>query len=224
MSTTTNDAYLAGLNAFYAKSFGYLTIGMGLTTILSFLIYSVPALFAIASNPIVLIGCFIALIVLAWKASPNKSASSAWAQFLGFATLSAFVITPYAAMHTAANVTMAFSAAVITSAVAGLYGYTTKKDLSKWGGLLMIGFIAALIVMVINMFIGSSLLSIGISLIVIPLYLFATAYDVQMLREMYDQQYGDSEKSLAIFGALILYINIKGLFIHILNFLGVLND
>ena len=88
----------------------------------------------------------------------------------------------------------------------------------------MIGFIAALIVMVINMFIGSSLLSMGISLIVIPLYLFATAYDVQMLREMYDQQYGDSEKSLAIFGALILYINIKGLFIHILNFLGVLND
>lgn len=224
MTTQTADKYTSGLNAFYQKVFGYMFLGVGLTAILSFFIAQSPALIAFASNLIVFILTFVVMIAVLWKASPDISPASAWARFIAFSSLSALLITPYVLMHSGANITLAFVSACITFGVAALYGYSTKKDLSSMANLFIIGFIAAIVVIFINMFIGSTWLSLGISLFVIPLYLGMIAYETQSLRTMYDQQVGNSEKSLAIFGALILYVSFKGLFIHLLNILGILND
>jgi FtsH-binding integral membrane protein len=224
MTTQSAEHYISGLNAFYQKVFGYMFLGVGITAILSFFIAQSPQLVAFASNPIVFILTFVVMIGILWKASPDISPASAWTRFIAFSAISALFITPYVLMHTAANITLAFISACITFAVAALYGYTTKKDLSGMANLFIIGFIAAFVVILINLFIGSTWLSLGISLFVIPLYLGMIAWETQALRDMYDQKVGDSEKSLAIFGALHLYVSFKGLFIHLLNLLGILND
>ena len=47
-----------------------------------------------------------------------------------------------------------------------LYGYTTKRDLTKLGGFLFMGLIGIIIASVVNIFVGSTALQFAILLLV----------------------------------------------------------
>ena len=70
----------------------------------------------------------------------------------------------------------------ITAAMFGatsLYGYTTKRDLSKLGSFLFMGLIGVVIASVVNLFLGSSALQFAISVIGVLVFTGLTAYDTQ---------------------------------------------
>ena len=72
-----------------------------------------------------------------------------------------------------------------------LYGYTTKRDLTKLGGFLFMGLIGIIIASVVNMFVGSTALQFAISVIGVLVFVGLTAYDTQNIKNMYYG--GDSE-------------------------------
>lgn len=98
-----------------------------------------------------------------------------------------------------------------------LLGYYTNMDLSKLGTYLLMALIAIIIASVINIFIGSSSLEFGITIIGVLIFVGYVAYDINMLKKstLYEQ-----DENLPIYWALQLYLDFINLFIKLLRLLG----
>ncbi len=111
----------------------------------------------------------------------------------------------------------------ITSAmftVTAAWGYTTKKDLSSWGNILLMGLIGIIIAAIVNIFLASSALAFAISVLGVIIFTGLTAYDMQNLKDEYYQIGEHERKTFALMGALSLYMNFVNLFLHLLQLLG----
>jgi FtsH-binding integral membrane protein len=120
-----------------------------------------------------------------------------------------------------------FQVFFITAATFGsmaLYGYTTKRDLSKIGSFLMMGVIGVVIVGIVNVFLQSSMLSTMISLISVVIFTGLTAYDMQTIKAIYYETQGEDREKAGVFGALNLYMDFINIFISLMNLLGQKKD
>ena len=78
--------------------------------------------------------------------------------------------------------------------------------------------------MVNVIFFQSTMMSLITSCVTVLLFAGVTAYETQMIKEMYYE--GDTPgvaKGKSIFGAFALYGSFITLFVHILNILGIMN-
>ena len=66
-----------------------------------------------------------------------------------------------------------------------IWGYTTKKSLAKMGSFLMMGLIGLIIASIVNIFLGSSALQFAMSIIGVIIFAGLTAYDTQVIKEIY---------------------------------------
>ena len=82
------------------------------------------------------------------------------------------------------------------------------------------------IMSIINIFIGNSGFSILISIISIVIFLGLTAWDMQMLKAMYNYYSSDEQElnKVAIYGALDLYLDFINIFLQLLNLFGKSKD
>jgi FtsH-binding integral membrane protein len=109
-----------------------------------------------------------------------------------------------------------------TFAAMSLYGYTTKRDLTKMGSFLIMGLIGIIIAAIVNIFLASSALAFAISVIGVLVFVGLTAYDTQRVKETYlESDDGETMSKKAIFGALTLYLDFINLFIMLLQLFGV---
>ena len=112
----------------------------------------------------------------------------------------------------------------ITSAlflIFALIGKYTKLDLSKIGTYLFMMIIGVLICSIINIFVRSSMLSLGISIVSIIAFLGFIAYDIQRVLTLAEQI---EEESLAVFCAFQLYIDFINIFIDLIRLFGDAKD
>lgn len=139
----------------------------------------------------------------------------AFAAVMGLSFSAIFIV------YTSASIFMAFMSAAILFGTMTFYGYFTKRSLESVGQFLIIGLIAICIASIVNIFVGSSLMTTVISAIAIIIFLGLTAYDTQRIREMisYDN-YGNAE----ITGALTLYLNFINIFLNLLQLFGNRNE
>jgi len=118
--------------------------------------------------------------------------------------------------------------AVTLSITAGAFGgmavlgYTTNVDLTKFGSLMYMLFIGIFIAAIANMFIGSELLSYGISILGVFVFTGLTAYYMQQLKGVaQNQMLSELDRNkLALVGGLMLYILFVNLFLSLLRLLG----
>lgn len=102
------------------------------------------------------------------------------------------------------------------------YGYTTKKDLSRWGTILLVSLLVTIVVSVLNYFIfNSSTTDIVISAIGVFIFCGFIAYDMQKVKLMLPTL---GEEKAAIIGAFELYLDFINLFIRLLELFGKDND
>lgn len=100
----------------------------------------------------------------------------------------------------------------------GLIGYFTKLDLSKFGIYLVMALFGIIIVGLINIFIGSETLNLGLCIIGIIIFLAYVAYDINKIKR---NMYGiDNIENTAIIGAFELYLDFINLFIRLLRLFG----
>jgi FtsH-binding integral membrane protein len=114
-----------------------------------------------------------------------------------------------------------FAVATGLFATMGLYGYSTKKDLTSLGSFMMMGLFGLIITMIINMFMKSSTLSYVLSAVGVLIFTGITAYDVQHARLSYSMS-DDNETAAkkVIWGAFMLYLDFINLFLHMLRLFG----
>ena len=103
-----------------------------------------------------------------------------------------------------------------------LYGYTTKRDLTKFGTFLFMGLIGIIIASVVNLFIGSTMMQFVISVIGVLVFTGLTAWDTQRIKNTYDavSSSGELMAKTAVMGALNLYLDFLNLFVMLMHLLG----
>jgi len=135
-----------------------------------------------------------------------------FAAVMGISMASIFIV------YTIGSITSAFMGASILFAVMSFYGYFTKRDLTSIGQFMIIGLIAIVIASIVNIFIGSSTMSMVISALAIIIFLGLTAYDTQNIRNLVS--YADASGKEEIIGALSLYMNFINIFLSLLQLFG----
>ena len=102
-----------------------------------------------------------------------------------------------------------------------IYGYTTKRDLTKFGSFLMMGLFGIIIASIVNIFMKSNMMYFVISILGVLIFVGLTAYDTQKIKNMYLAS-DDTEISgkKAVMGALTLYLDFINLFIMLLRLFG----
>ncbi len=111
----------------------------------------------------------------------------------------------------------------ILFAVFALIGKYTKIDLSKFGIYLFIGFIAIIILELINIFVMNNTLDMIACIIGIVVFLGYVAYDVQRIIRSDDYD-GIKDTSIPIVFAFNLYIDFINLFLDLLRLFGDSSD
>lgn len=136
---------------------------------------------------------------------------------LAFASLMGLSMSAMIAAYTAVSIVQAFMGAAVLFLTMTLYGYTTQKSLDSWGGFLLVGLIAIIVVSLINLFIGSSMLAMIVSAAAVLIFLGLTAYDTQKIKE---QLATSNSPAVEVYGAMSLYLDFINLFIHLLSLFG----
>lgn len=213
----------AGLNSFMTKMYGFMAGAVAISAVTAYLIsnvYQVQALTFFANNRWAVWGILILQVVLVMSMSFKADRSPAMSLTgLGlYSVLEGLFFGLIVQVYSSQDVTMAFVSATVMFTVLALMGTNTKKDLSGIGRQAMAALIALIIVMIINIFLRSSIITLAFSFIGVVIFAALIAWDSQRFRQIYIQ-YGNqiNTTNLAIMGALQLYLDFVNLFIQLLN-------
>jgi FtsH-binding integral membrane protein len=144
--------------------------------------------------------------------------------FWVFSALMGVSLSSIFLIYTHTSIVRVFFITAATFGALSLYGYTTKRDMSGMGSFLFMGMIGIMIALLVNAFLGSTMMQFIISVVGVLVFAGLTAYDTQRLKNDYiygfASQGGDVAERAAITGALSLYLNFINLFTFLLQLLG----
>lgn len=142
--------------------------------------------------------------------------------YIGYSAVTGLTLSSVFLAYELSSIIMIFLMTSIIFALLSVYGYVTKKDVSKIGPILFFGLIGIIIVTILNIFVfKSSSFDIWISIISIIIFLGFVVYDINLIkRKMYDI---DDDK-LAVYGAFQLYLDFVNIFLDLLRLFGESND
>jgi uncharacterized protein len=236
----TAGAIDQGLRSFMLGTYNYMALGVAATAAVVMALIANPAVMsAIALGPMKWV-VFAAVLGLGWFApklfysgSTALAHGAYWAYCALWGVMMAPMIGHFLSHGLVGLVGQAFFIAAATFGATSLIGYTTKKDMTGWGGFMSMASIGLIIAMLASFFFitdpgTSKVVSLVISSIVVLLFSAVTAWETQTIKSMYLQgaSHGDQTftKRSSIFGAFMLYGSFVTLFVHILNILGIMNN
>ncbi len=208
------------------KVYTWMTLALVLTGLTAYGVATSPGiLMAIYSNPALLWGLVIAEFALVFgvSAAINRlSLTTATLMFVAYSVINGALLSSIFLVYTAASITSVFFITAATFATMALIGYTTKTDLTSVGKLLFMALIGLIIATVVNIFVGSSMLTMICSYVGVLIFVGLTAYDSQKIKHMLQQapDAGESSQKLALLGSLTLYLDFINLFIYLLRIFG----
>ena len=235
--TVDQAAIDEGLRAYMLKVYNYMTIGLMLTGFIAYffgkasivtndmgqiigvtqigaLLFGSPLKWLIMLAPLGFVFYLSARI-------SRMSVSTAQITFWLFASIMGLSLASVFIEFTQTSIARVFFITAGTFGAMSLYGYTTKRDLTKLGGFLFMGLIGIIIASIVNWWIQSPIMYFVISVIGVLVFVGLTAYDTQSIKNMYYA--GDAEETgskKALMGALRLYLDFINLFILLLQLFG----
>lgn len=208
------------------RTFVWMALGLAIT--------GLTAIFAADSNftyylfsgsGFLFYGLLIAELALVWFLSSQimkLSVPVATASFAVYSVLNGLTLSPIFYIYTEDSIASTFFVTAGTFGAMALFGYVTKRDLSRWGSLLFMALIGLIIASVVNWFLASTTLMWITTYAGILIFVGLTAYDTQKLKKMLWETAGDEElsKRVSLIGALNLYLDFINLFLYLLRILG----
>jgi len=214
------------VNSAMLRVYNHMLMAIVTSAVVAGLVASSPAAMAFfftgVMKWIILFLPLVAVFGVTYVLNNNPSSSVAVAMLHGFAGIMSISLGAIVHVYTTGSLIMAFASSAILFATMSFYGYFTKRSLESMGQFLIVGLIAIIIASIVNIFIGSSVMTMVISAIAIIIFLGLTAYDTQQIREMVSVE--DANTSVEILGALTLYLDFINIFVNLLQLFGVKND
>ncbi|MBQ8265576.1 MAG: Bax inhibitor-1/YccA family protein [Bacteroides sp.] len=213
--------------AVFKKVYLWMSFALVISGLTAMYIAKQPEVVAtIFSNNLYFILMMVAQLGLVWFISARImqiTSFTATLLFIAYAILTGFTLSLIFLAFTAESITTVFYITAGTFAAVSLYGYTTKSNLSSFGGYLFMGLIGLIIASVVNWFLKSEMLYWIVSYVGVMIFVGLTAYDTQKIKTMV-QAYGcedtETTNKVALIGALELYLDFINLFLYLLRIFG----
>lgn len=207
-------------NNVYYRMFTWLAIGLLITFVSGYslslnkdLLYS---MLGIGMIPIIIIELLIAVFmgVRIKKMSPITTKIC----YIVYSVITGITFGVIFLQYKLSSIILIFLTTAILFGLLSVYGYITKKDLTKLSTILVVGLIAIVLVSILNVFIfRSSSLEVMLSILSIIIFLGFIAYDVHNVKYLMNTI--DEDKA-AVYGAFQLYLDFINLFIRLLELFG----
>jgi uncharacterized protein len=213
-----------GLRQHMVRVYNYMGLGLVLTGLVAYIVGTTPALYVpIFSTPLKWVVMLAPLAFVLFFSFRMQTISAAGAQgmFWAFCAVMGLSMASIFLVFTGTSIARTFFIAAAMFGATSLYGYTTKRDLSRFDSFLIMGLIGVVIASLVNLFLASSTLQFVVSIVGILVFVGLTAWDTQSIKEQYAENFdAESQQKLAVFGALSLYLNFINIFQLLLNFTG----
>jgi FtsH-binding integral membrane protein len=215
----------AGLRHYMSAIYKNMAIGLLITGLIAMFVASSPALMALffgtpLSWVVILapVGMALYLGFRFQNMTPLAVRNLFYAYSAAMGLSLAFIFLAY----TGESIARIFFVTASVFGAMSIYGYTTKKDLTKMGAFLFMALIGVIISSLVNIFLQSSGLNFIISIVSVLLFTGLTAYDTQRLKDLYFELSGSDEiaEKMAYYGALTLYMDFINLFMALLRLFG----
>ena len=212
----------AGLRAYMLRVYNYMAAGIGLTGLVAMLTYQLTGE-ALLQSPLMWVFMLapLALVFFIGSRINTLSVETARTLFFIYAAAVGLSLSTIFHVYTESSIARVFFISAATFGALSIWGYTTRRDLSRFGTFLFMGVIGIVIASVVNLFLRSSGLDWLISIVGVGVFAGLTAYDTQRIKGMYDRNDGPTHAGRkAVMGALSLYLNFINLFMLMLRLAG----
>ncbi|MBN1830519.1 MAG: Bax inhibitor-1/YccA family protein [Deltaproteobacteria bacterium] len=216
------------VNDFVRSVYNWMCIGLALTGFTAFYVSSSETMRQLVfGNQLIFFGLIIAELIMVFSLVSRvkrMSAGTATSLFVVYSVLNGVTLSFIFLVYASASIVSTFFICAATFLACSFYGWTTKKDLTSFGGFLLMGLFGIIIASVVNIFIQSTVMQMMVSYIGVFVFVGLTAYDTQKLKNMALSQPAGLDGAVirkgAIMGALSLYLDFINLFLFLLRILG----
>lgn len=222
-----NYATQAVQSALIRNVYTWMTLALAITGLVAlYMAKSLTLLSFILGNSFVFGGLLLSEIGLVWYLSTriqNIKFTTATILFILYSILNGMTLSVIFITYTMSSIASTFFITAGTFGAMALFGYVTKKDLTRIGSLCFMGIIGIIIASIVNIFLHSSMMNLIISLVGVLLFVGLTAYDSQKIKQLLsdeDIEINESTQKIALMGAMTLYLDFVNLFLYLLRLLG----
>jgi FtsH-binding integral membrane protein len=211
---------------FITRVYGWMTFGLFVTAAAALMTWITPGVQAlIFSTPLVFGGLLIGelALVIGLSAAINRlNPAVASLLFIGYAGLNGVTLSVIMLIYTASSIAVTFGIAACTFGIMTLFGYTTHRDLTKLGSLLIMALLGLILASVVNLFIANTAIYWITTYVGVLIFTGLIAYDTQKLKNMslVVSANGEAAQKASIVGALALYLDFINLFLMLLRIFG----
>lgn len=207
-----------------AQSFLFMTVGLIITAIAaSITVNSTNLYFAILTNKTLFYGLLISefvVVIAANRAMSKNNTLLSALLFVLYSGINGVTLSVIYLIYTFSSIASVFVMSAVIFGITAVYGIVTKKDLSTVGNICIMGLIGIIVVSIGNMFFHISGLDIVVSAIGVIIFVGLAAYDSQKIKQMSAVSTSENITTLALFGALMLYLDFINLFLRLLRLFG----
>ena len=196
---------------------------LGITALTAMLVAKSSLIYTMIMNPGLLWGLIIAELALVFILSARigkMSFFTASLLFTIYSILNGVTLSSIFIVYTMTSIAATFFITAGMFGAMALWGYFTKKDLSKWGSIFFMLLIGLILATVVNLFLRSNAMGFIISILGVIIFTGLTAFDVNKIKQMQGFEEGDVARKVALMGALTLYLDFINLFLYLLRFFG----
>lgn len=205
------------------KTFLYMFAVLLVSALSAYIVADSGLFYGIFTNKGLLIGFLVAELVAVfaaqWTMSKDMVIPSAVLLFV-YSVVNGATLSYVFKLYASATVVSVFLITAIVFVAMALVGLVTKKDLSVIGQIGLMALIGLIVLTVVNIFMGNSQLDMIISAIGLTIFIGLTAYDTQKVKQMAEVRTDLSSNTVAMFGALQLYLDFINMFLYILRLFG----
>ena len=206
-----------------ARTFLFMTVALLLTAITSLAVYTTNPYFLIQnglSTFWILAILEIGIVIGATFAIKANNVMLSGILFIAYSIINGLTLSVIFLVYTESSIATIFFLTTGLFGVMAIVGFTTDRDLTSFGNLLLIGLFGIIAASIINFFLKSSGLDYALTILGIAIFLGLTAYDTQKIKNMAANNPGYSLTVIALYGALELYLDFINLFLKLLRLLG----
>ena len=224
---TRNLAEKTAQSVLFRNVYTWMTLALVITgAVAMYMAKSMTLLSMIMQNSLLFWGILIAELGVVWYLSARIhriSFTSATLLFILYSILNGATLSMIFLIYTMSSIATTFFVTAGTFGVMALFGYVTKKDLTRLGSLCFMGIIGIIIASLVNIFLQNSMMEMIISYIGVLLFVGLTAYDSQKIKRLLMQdgvEINETTQKIALLGAMTSYLDFINLFLYLLRILG----
>lgn len=202
-------------NELINRTFFRMFLGLLATAIVAFYTYSSGLYVDISYGAVCITE--IAVVLIFSFAFRKLSPTLVTILFFAYSFINGLTFATIFAVFEIETIGYAFLTTALLFGTLSVYGYITKKDMSKAGSILTVALIVGLLMSIINRFLGNTMLDIALDWIILATFCGFTIYDTNKIKLL---QGTINEEKLYVYGAMELYLDFINIFLRILSIFG----